>query len=438
MKIAASTVSMDASRSYTEVDNNNTVWQQGTSDPVSSRETTIGPSGTVFRESLFTLIHSSYVTKQTAAPQVTSGNEVDTDLTELAGSSEDQTREQVLSALTRAISGTPVTVNRVFPGSRSQSANNFASLSTGSASLISSSVHVEEEAVYFQAGGAVQTEDGRSISFDMGLQMERREVSMQTSWGSGNFLIDPLVMSFDNNISIFDDTFFTFDLDGDGSEEELSCLAGGCGFLALDRDGDGTITDGLELFGPATDDGFGELAELDADGNSWIDENDPIFDELLVWMGAGGEDEELLTLREAGVGAISVAHLGTQFNLEDQEGGLQGVVQASGLFLMENGEPRSMQEIDLAVRDQQQEVRPVDGAEEEVTQSSTNMFISSSWSEEVQESIDNLREIISWQRLKMKMMLGQNLLRSQHEELVERLEHLSSGFMFSWSAEEES
>jgi hypothetical protein len=308
----------------------------------------------------------------------------------------------------------------------------------GFASLTSSAIHVEQETVCFQAGGTVQTECGQTISFNMGLQMEREEISIQSAGLVRSiYAIDPLVLNFDENISIFDDTFFTFDLDGDGSCEELSGLGSGCGFLALDRNGDGVISDGLELFGPATDNGFAELAELDNDGNSWIDENDPIFDDLFVWMGAGGENESLVSLRDAGVGAISVAHLGTQFNLEGQDGVLQGVVQATGLFLMENGEPKSLQEIDLVTHAVEQEGEelargaPVDGK----TQDSIGTFNTVAWNDDVLESIDNLREIISWQRLNMRMMLGKTMLQSPREGLIERLEHLSSGLLFSLSSE---
>ena len=74
-----------------------------------------------------------------------------------------------------------------------------------------------------------------------------------------------------------------FDIDADGEEESISYLQGGSGYLALDKNGDGVINDGSELFGTKSGDGFADLAEYDADGNGWIDENDPIFDKLLIW-----------------------------------------------------------------------------------------------------------------------------------------------------------
>ena len=429
---------MNATRNYTEVDQHNTVSQRGNSIPFSSRQTSQSSSGNAFQENLFTLIHSSFTSKQFGTSLVTSQEEVGGGLLEAESPSQNQARNLALSSMVQNISGSSVTVNQISAENRNQIGGNSEPLSMGFASLTSSSIHVEQETVCFQAGGTVQTECGQTISFNMGLQMEREEISIQSAGLARSiYAIDPLVLNFDENISIFDDTFFTFDLDGDGSCEELSGLGSGCGFLALDRNGDGIISDGLELFGPATDNGFGELAELDNDGNSWIDENDPIFDDLFVWMGAGGENESLVSLRDAGVGAISVAHLGTQFNLEDQDGVVQGVVQATGIFLMENGEPKSLQEIDLVTNAVEQEGEelargvPFDGR----TQDSIGTFNTVAWKDDVLESIDNLREIISWQRLNMRMMLGKTMLQSPREELIDRLEHLSSGFMFSLSSE---
>lgn len=60
---------------------------------------------------------------------------------------------------------------------------------------------------------------------------------------------------------------YNFDLDSDGREDLISFVRPGSGFLALDLNGDGRVNDGRELFGPATGDGFAELARYDQDGN---------------------------------------------------------------------------------------------------------------------------------------------------------------------------
>ena len=45
-------------------------------------------------------------------------------------------------------------------------------------------------------------------------------------------------------------------------------MLNGSGYLALDKNGDGTINDGSELFGTRNGDGFADLAQYDEDGNA--------------------------------------------------------------------------------------------------------------------------------------------------------------------------
>jgi hypothetical protein len=68
-------------------------------------------------------------------------------------------------------------------------------------------------------------------------------------------------------------------------------------WLALDRDGDGAITNGAELFGSSTPlpdgrlaaDGFAALAVLDANHDGRIDRDDPAFASLVLWADRDGD-----------------------------------------------------------------------------------------------------------------------------------------------------
>ena len=62
--------------------------------------------------------------------------------------------------------------------------------------------------------------------------------------------------------------------------DEINKLAAGQGFLALDKNEDGEINDGGELFGTRSGDGFGELAVFDEDCNGWIDEKKIVLENL--------------------------------------------------------------------------------------------------------------------------------------------------------------
>ena len=138
-------------------------------------------------------------------------------------------------------------------------------------------------------------------------------------------------------------------MDADGTLDEISSLKAGNGFLALDKNDDGMINDGSELFGAMTGNGFAELAQYDLDGNGWIDEADEIYDKLKVWSVDADGNPQLYTLRESDVGAICLASVPTQFSMTDEWNNVQAMVRSTGFFLHEStGKAGSVQQIDLA------------------------------------------------------------------------------------------
>ena len=205
------------------------------------------------------------------------------------------------------------------------------------------------EKISLATSGHVSTADGQAIDFSLNLSIERESLSLDTQFGRtrAGMFIDPLVLSFDNSLNMLDDTVFSFDLDCDGIAENIAGLRGGSGFLGLDINGDSKFNDGGELFGPRTGYAFGELRAYDEDGYNWLDENDPVFARLGLWMGAGGAEGRILSLREAGVGALALASTENQFSLKNSDGRIVGRIDRSGIFLMEDGTVRSLQEIDL-------------------------------------------------------------------------------------------
>ncbi len=217
---------------------------------------------------------------------------------------------------------------------------------------VSSSL-VEAEAVQVQAGGYVQTEDGRSISFGVTLNMSRAfasQVSIETT--QQVVMTDPLVINMDNLPAGTRDMTFQFDIDCDGKMDEISMLREGSGFLALDKNGDGKINDGGELFGTKSGNGFSDLAVYDEDGNGWIDENDEIFSKLRIWSKDKDGNDVLKTLKEADVGAIYLGSTTSQFSITDQKDNtVQGAVRATGVYLKEStGTAGTVQQVDLANR----------------------------------------------------------------------------------------
>ncbi|MBQ4059450.1 MAG: hypothetical protein IJD40_11030 [Lachnospiraceae bacterium] len=212
----------------------------------------------------------------------------------------------------------------------------------------------ETETTSFSSTGTVVTSDGRTIDFNVSMEMSRsftetvESISSETQY----ILTDPLVIQLDNAPETISDQKWFFDIDGDGEKEEISELSKGNGFLALDKNGNGIIDDGNELFGTQSGNGFKDLAEYDDDGNGWIDENDAIYDKLKIWAKDASGKDKLMSLQQADVGAIYLGSAATRFSHNNSENNeTQAVVQQTGFYLHEStGQAGIIQQIDFAVK----------------------------------------------------------------------------------------
>lgn len=347
MKIVTSDLRMDASTAYREV-HGQAEWMSGnrrtagTDDPVFQLKLPVTAAGSMERHA----VRSSMEARSTVG---TAGSLADYAL------NQHEIRSSVSGGLGRTIRAGEMKQNDREAGGAAPTreepemlpATAFPSLYNVTSSR--SSIDYSWEKYSASASGNVSTADGRSIAFSLDMSLEREDLTIrnQLERSAAGVFLDPLVLSFDNGIDVLSDSVFSFDLDGDGSAEKLAGLRGGSGFLGIDLNGDNMFNDGTELFGPRTGYAFDELRVYDEDGNNWLDENDPVFAKLALWMGAGGEDERMVSLKEAGVGALALASTENQFSLKNSEGRVVGRIDRSGLFLMENGEVRSLQEIDL-------------------------------------------------------------------------------------------
>lgn len=210
--------------------------------------------------------------------------------------------------------------------------------------------YAQEQSASMSFRGDIETEDGRTIGFSMHLAMQQsqRYDFNQRINIERRPLTDPLVLNFGSDSVKLSNAVFEFDIDADGDKETLRQLGSGSGFLALDKNADGVINDGHELFGSATGNGFAELAYHDSDQNGWIDENDAVFNQLSVMVLNSRGEQELHSLKELGVGAIYLESEESPIDMMDRKGMLVGAVKRTGMFLMEDGQAKTVQELDLA------------------------------------------------------------------------------------------
>ena len=135
-----------------------------------------------------------------------------------------------------------------------------------------------------------------------------------------------------------------FDFNATGFAEKSGWVSPGEGLLCMDRNGNGTIDDGSELFGSQTPlpngqvaaNGFEALTALDDNHDGKIDAQDPAYSQLRVWVDSDADGVsqpgELFTLPQLGITAISLNS--TTVNITDSQGNIENSV---GSFLKSDG-----------------------------------------------------------------------------------------------------
>ncbi len=173
---------------------------------------------------------------------------------------------------------------------------------------------------------------------------------------------DPLVLDLDGDgvETLGQQAVTYFDHDANGFAELTGWASGDDGFLALDRNGDGRINDGRELFGDHTvlaggavaSNGLQALSEWDLVGNGGngdgiISASDAVWDSLRVWQDVDvdgfSDSGELFALSALGISAINLA-----FTATGAGDGLGNTQQRAGSFSRSNGSSGTIGEYLLA------------------------------------------------------------------------------------------
>lgn len=134
--------------------------------------------------------------------------------------------------------------------------------------------------------------------------------------------VDPLILDLNGDGLVttnLDQSNVYFDLDTNGFAERTAWVDANDGLLVLDRDGDGKITNGQELFGDQTllsngtraTSGFEALREFDDNKDGKIDASDIVYLKLKVWQDLNrdgvSQAEEMKSLADVGIKAINLS-----------------------------------------------------------------------------------------------------------------------------------
>jgi len=145
------------------------------------------------------------------------------------------------------------------------------------------------------------------------IRYTRIEVQME---GGQPDKVDPLVLDLDDDGVELTDAANPqqFDIHGNGTPTAVQMPTGGDAFLAIDRNGNGRIDSGKELFGDqhGAANGFAELAKYDTNLDGVLDVTDKIYEQLLLFGDLDGDGkaqpDEFTKLSDAGITAINLRY----------------------------------------------------------------------------------------------------------------------------------
>ena len=168
---------------------------------------------------------------------------------------------------------------------------------------------------------------------------------------------DPIILDLDGDgletVGLAGNVYF--DHDGDGVLTQTGWAGANDALLVWDRNGNGAIDTGAELFGDFTPmpngtlapNGFAALAALDSNGDGVIDASDPAFHELKLWRDTSQDGKtdsgELSSLADAGIVSLNLAN-----TLKNQNLANGNQLTREGSFTRADGSTSAMGEFRLA------------------------------------------------------------------------------------------
>jgi hypothetical protein len=201
---------------------------------------------------------------------------------------------------------------------------------------------------------ALETADLAGLDMTQATAFTSMQVAAMTTSQVGALVAtSPVVLDLDGNgVQTIDAQHgVQFDLNGTGVQSQVGWVSAGDGLLVMDRNHDGHINDGTELFGTATKlanghragDGYTAMNAEDSNGDGKLSQADATWDQLRVWVDADSDGStdlgELLTLDQLGIIELD---LNAQRGTEMDNGNLLGLVSS---YTTDDGKSHDMADV---------------------------------------------------------------------------------------------
>ncbi len=156
-------------------------------------------------------------------------------------------------------------------------------------------------------------QSSQEAEFSQMIKQERASLSISSEQNVEQS--DPLALDIDGNglqtTGVHNGV--SFDINADGKTDKTSFVSGNDAFLALDKNGNGQIDSGKELFGDQNGaaNGYEELRKYDSNYDNKIDKDDPVYERLRLFRMDQSGNQLLTSLDDSGIKSIALGYQNT-------------------------------------------------------------------------------------------------------------------------------
>jgi len=224
--------------------------------------------------------------------------------------------------------------------------------------------NVELQYLSYQVQGQFSLND-QNITLDYQFDLSSKYASKTTITTTAAALKDPLIIQFGAQGIGEINGETELDINNDKNLNSLPIFSGDVGYLVFDKNDNKTVDNGSELFGPTSNNGFSELAQLDSNNNGFFDSQDNAYQRVYIWQPqqdnssnntsniipkkGNNNQQELVSLAHAGVSAIYLDAIDTPFNFRNQNGDITAQLRQSSFAITDNNQAVGIHQIDVQI-----------------------------------------------------------------------------------------